>query len=170
MPLSCQIHPVRICVLLLHSDFDVPFPSCLLACIATAESRPGPHTRSLLETRKCQQAHVMPSTCCQMVCWWVSCQALTLLLCLQAVEAGRLDVAQKLIDFGVQLNVFDASLNTPLHLAVKLKVQDSLGCSSHLCACFSILRDAIFSQAPCKYVGLKMLHHFSLHKDFILLS
>ena len=54
---------------------------------------------------------------------------MTLLLCLQAVEAGRLDVAQKLIDFGVELTVFDASLNTPLHLAVRLKVQASLGCS-----------------------------------------
>lgn len=42
--------------------------------------------------------------------------------CLQAVEAGRVDVTQKLIDFGVQLAVFDAQGNTPLHLAVKVKV------------------------------------------------
>ena len=76
--------------------------------------------------------------CCQMICWWVSCQALTPLLCVQAVEAGRLDVAQKLIDFGVQLNVFDATLNTPLHLAVRLKVQTSLGCTSDTYVCFPI--------------------------------
>lgn len=66
--------------------------------------------------------------------WYVggwACQAVTMLLCLQAVEAGRLDVAQKLIDFGVQLSVFDGTLNTPLHLAVRLKVPALLGCNSH---------------------------------------
>lgn len=59
------------------------------------------------------------------ICWGMACQAVTLLLCLQAVEAGRLDVAQKLIDFGVQLSVFDGTLNTPLHLAVRLKVRSA---------------------------------------------
>lgn len=53
----------------------------------------------------------------------VACHAFTVLLCLQAVEAGRLDVTQKLIDFGVVLRVFDATLNTPLHLAVRLNKQ-----------------------------------------------
>lgn len=48
------------------------------------------------------------------------------------MEAGRLDVAQKLVDFGVQLSVFDGTLNTPLHLAVKLKVQVLLGCNLHI--------------------------------------
>lgn len=62
----------------------------------------------------------------------MACQAMTLLLGLQAVEAGRLDVAQKLIDFGVQLRVTDATLNTPLHLAVRLKVHVWLGCPSHI--------------------------------------
>ena len=52
-------------------------------------------------------------------------------LCLQAVEAGRVDVAQKLIDFGVQLSVYDGTMNTPLHLAVRLKVLALLGCSSY---------------------------------------
>ena len=41
---------------------------------------------------------------------------------LQAVEAGRADVMQKLIDFNVQLGVRGALGNTPLHLAVKVKV------------------------------------------------
>ena len=56
-----------------------------------------------------------------------------MLLCVQAVEAGRLDVTQKLIDYGVVLRVFDANLNTPLHLAVRLKVQAlRLKCRSYM--------------------------------------
>lgn len=43
----------------------------------------------------------------------------------KAVEAGRVDVTQKLIDFGVQLAVFDAQGNTPLHLAVKVKDEEA---------------------------------------------
>ena len=103
--------------------------------------------------------------CCQVICW--SCQALTLLLCVQAVEAGRLDVAQKLIDFGVQLNVFDANRNTPLHLAVKLKVQLHLA-APQTCTCvFQFEGATISSQAHehCKCGRhLESLHQFSSHK------
>ena len=41
----------------------------------------------------------------------------------QAVEAGRVDVTQKLIDFNAALVVHDINgSNTPLHVAVKIKV------------------------------------------------
>ncbi|DBB16378.1 TPA: hypothetical protein ACH3X3_014672 [Trebouxia sp. C0006] len=39
----------------------------------------------------------------------------------KAVEAGRMDVLQKLIGFGVMLKAWDALGNTPLHAAVKFK-------------------------------------------------
>ncbi|DBA81851.1 TPA: hypothetical protein ACH3X1_007570 [Trebouxia sp. C0004] len=39
----------------------------------------------------------------------------------KAVEAGRMDVLQKLIGFGVMLKAWDALGNTPLHVAVKFK-------------------------------------------------
>ena len=49
--------------------------------------------------------------------------ALTCQGVLQAVEAGRVDVTQKLIDFNAALLVHDVNgSNTPLHIAVKIKV------------------------------------------------
>lgn len=52
-----------------------------------------------------------------------SCSAAPFSYDLQAVEAGRMDVLQKLIGFGVMLKAWDALGNTPLHAAVKFKVK-----------------------------------------------
>ncbi len=69
-------------------------------------------------------------TCSALLCLtrWVSgtlfsCSAAALSHDLQAVEAGRIDVLQKLIGFGVMLKAWDALGNTPLHVAVKFKVK-----------------------------------------------
>lgn len=86
--------------------------------------------------------HVIVTVDVVQVVWrCAACHTLTVLACLQAVEAGRLDVTQKLIDYGVLLRVFDANLNTPLHLAVRLKVEAfKLGCLSFMQSCIFIRR------------------------------
>ena len=68
-------------------------------------------------------------------------------LCIQVVEAGRVDVLQKLIDFGVQVTVRDAGGNTPLHMAVKFKVTGHL---TYICNCDK-RPHILVCMTPCKF-------------------